>query len=60
MIVTREQLVKKLASETGFYQKDLRLVFDTLGDVMLDYFNEDTEDEDILVNCFWVAKLAVL
>ena len=57
MIVTREQLVKKLASETGFYQKDLRLVFDILGDVMLDYFNEATEDEDILVQLFLGCKV---
>lgn len=57
MTVTREQLVKKLASETGFYQKDLRLVFDTLGDVMLEYFNKATEDDDILVQLFSGCKV---
>ena len=47
MLVTREQLVKKLASETGFWQKDIRAVLDSLNTVVLECFNEATEGEDV-------------
>ena len=57
MLVTREQLIKKLASETGFYQKDMRVVFDVLGDVMLEYFNQATEEESVAVQLFEGCKV---
>ena len=57
MLVTREQLIRKLAEETGFYQKDMRVVFETLGRVMLDYFNQATEDENVAVQLFEGCKI---
>lgn len=59
MLITREQLVKKLAEETGFWQKDMRVVFNVLGDVVMDYFNQATEDEDVAIQLFEGCKLKV-
>lgn len=57
MVITREQLIRKLAEETGFYQKDMRVVFDILGDVMLEYFNQATEEESVAVQLFEGCKV---
>lgn len=57
MVITREQLIRKLAEETGFWQKDMRIVFDKLGDVMLEYFNMATEEENIFVQVFEGCKI---
>ena len=57
MVVTREQLIRKLAEETGFYQKDMRVVFDVLGDVVLDYFNQATEEESVAIQVFEGCKV---
>lgn len=57
MVITREQLIRKLAEETGFWQKDMRVVFDVLGDVMLEYFNMATEEEDVAVQLFEGCKV---
>lgn len=49
MTVTREQLVKKLAQKSGFWQKDIRDLFKCLDEVILEYFAEATENEDVSI-----------
>ena len=45
MVITREQLIKRLAKETGFWQKNIRIVLDALEETALSYFEEATEEE---------------
>lgn len=47
MDITREQLIRKVAEESGYYQKDVRVVFNTLEDVILEYF-EDIDDNEAI------------
>ena len=52
MIVTREQLIRKLSSETGYYQKDIRVLLDAMNTVVLECFDEVAEGDDISVQLF--------
>ena len=49
MVITRELLIKKLSDASGYYQKDIRTVLQTLDEVVLECFNDVAEDEDIVV-----------
>ena len=57
MVITREQLIKKLAEETGFWQKDMRTVFSVLDKVIMDCFAQATEDEPVAVQLFEGCKI---
>lgn len=47
--ITREQLIRKVAEESGYFQKDVRVVFNTLEDVLLECFDDIDEDNPISV-----------
>ena len=49
MLITREMLIKRLAEESGYYQKDIRNVLHCLDEVVLDCFNEATDDEPVSI-----------
>ena len=49
MEITREQLIRKVAEESGYYQKDIRNVFNVLEDVILECFGEVTDEEPIAI-----------
>lgn len=49
MEITREQLIRKVAEKSGYYQKDVRLVFNTIEDVLLECFDDIEEDNPISV-----------
>jgi nucleoid DNA-binding protein len=49
MEITREQLIRKVAEESGYYQKDVRRVFNALEEVILECFGEVTEDKPISI-----------
>lgn len=49
MEITREQLIKKVAEVSGYYQKNVREVFNVLEDVLLECFDEIDEDNPISV-----------
>ena len=49
MLITREMLVKKLAKKSDFYEKHVRVVLQCLDDVILDCFDEVTDEEEISV-----------
>lgn len=49
MVITREMIIKKLSDTSGYYQKDIRTLLQNLDEVVLEYFNNVTEDEDVSV-----------
>ena len=49
MEITREMLIKKVAEESGYYQKNIRDVFNVLEDVLVECFNEIDDDEPISI-----------
>lgn len=49
MLVTREMMIKRLSDVSGYYQKDIRALLQTLDEVVLGYFNDVTDDEEISV-----------
>lgn len=49
MLITREMLVKKLAKKSDFYEKHIRFVLQCLDDVILECFDEVTDEEDVSV-----------
>lgn len=50
-------LIKRLAEKSGFYQKDIKHVLHSLDDVVLDCFNEVTDEEDISIQLITGCKI---
>ena len=46
MVITREQLVERLSEKSEYYKQDVRKVLQALDEVLLEYFNEATLDEE--------------
>lgn len=57
MNITQEMLVKKCAEQSGFYQRDVRILFKCLNEVVFDCLTDVTEDEDISVQVVEGCKL---
>lgn len=49
MLITRENMVKKLSEKSGYYQRDVRALLRCMDDVVLEYFNEVTDDEEVII-----------
>jgi hypothetical protein len=49
MEIAREQLIRKVAEASGYYQKNVRDVFNVLEDVILECFGEVTDEEPISI-----------
>ena len=49
MEITREQLIRRVAEEANYWQKDVRNVFNALEDVILECFGEVTDEEPISI-----------
>ena len=49
MLITREMMIKRLSDVSGYYQKDIRVLLQALDEVVFEYFNDVTDDEDISV-----------
>ena len=45
MTITREMLIKKLSDTSGYYQKDIRVLLQSLDEVVFEYFNDVTDDD---------------
>lgn len=58
MQITREMLIKRLSEESGYWQKDIRAVLQCLDDVVLEYFGEITDDEDISIQLVQGVKIS--
>lgn len=59
MNITREELIKRLSEKSGYFQKDLKAVFKALDEVVLDCFNEATDDKEISVQLVKGIKCGV-
>lgn len=59
MNITREELIKRLSEKSGYFQKDLRAVLKAMDDVVLDCFNEVTDDEEISIQLVKGIKCGV-
>ena len=49
MEITREQLIRRVAEEANYWQKDVKNVFNALDKVILECFGEVTDDEAISI-----------
>lgn len=57
MNITREDLIKRLAKKSGYWQKHVRLMLKCLDEVVLDCFGEVTDDEDVSVQLLQGVKV---
>ncbi len=57
MLVTREMLIKRLAEKSGYYQRDIRQLLHCLDEVVVECFDEVTDDEDISVQLITGCKI---
>lgn len=55
--VTREDLIKKLSEESGYFQKDLREVLKSLDKVVLNCFAEVDDEDEVEVQLVEGVKL---
>ena len=49
MLVTREQMIKKLSERSGYYQKDIRVLLHSLDEIVLELFGEVADNEDLSI-----------
>ena len=49
MIVTKDQMARKLAEKTGYYLRDVKILLSAMDEVVKEYFAEVTETEDVSV-----------
>ena len=49
MTITREMMIKRLSDASGYYQKDIRVLLQALDEVVFEYLNDVSEDEDISI-----------
>ena len=57
MLVTREEMIKRLSAQSGFFQKDIRTVLQCLDDVVFDALNEATLEDEVQIQMTTGIKL---
>lgn len=57
MTITREEIISQVAAKCNFYKKHVQMVFDTLDEIVIDAFDNVTEDEDVTINLVNGIKL---
>lgn len=57
MIITREMLIKRLAENSGYFQRDIRNLLQCLDEVVYECLNEVTDDEDVSVQLLKGVKI---
>jgi hypothetical protein len=57
MVITREQWIKKLSQQSGFWQKDIRVLLDIMEETMLEYFDQATEEESVSIQAMKGIKI---
>lgn len=58
MIVTKDQMARKLAEKTGYYLRNVKTLLSAMDDVVKEYFAEVTDDEDVSVQIVEGVKLS--
>lgn len=49
MIITRGRLIKDLSAKSGFWQKDIKVLLESLDEVMNEYYSQVNDDDDVEV-----------
>ena len=49
MTITREEMIKKLSKESGYYQKDIRVLLQCLDEIVFKELSSVTDDEEISI-----------
>lgn len=49
MVITRSEIVKKLAEKSGYYQKHIYKIMKCFDEVVLEYFGQVTDEEEVMV-----------
>ena len=57
MIITREMMIKRLATKSDYRQPDIRKVLQCLDEVVYECLNEVTDDEDVTVQLLKGVKI---
>lgn len=57
MTISREQIIKRLAGKSGYYQRDIRTLLHCLDDVVLECFSEATDKEGVSVQLLQGVKI---
>ncbi len=58
MIVTKDQMARKLAEQTGYYLRDVKILLSAMDDVVKEYFAEVTDDEEVSVQVVEGVKIS--
>ena len=57
MVITREELIKRLSAKSGYFQKDIRTLLQCMDEVVFDAFNEATLEDEIQLQMVTGIKL---
>ena len=57
MIITREEMIKRLSEKSGYFQKDIRTLLQCMDDVVFDTMTEATLDDEIQIQMVIGIKL---
>ena len=57
MVITREELIKRLSAQSGYFQKDIRTLLQCMDDVVFNALCEATLDEDVQIQMVTGIKL---
>lgn len=57
MVITREEMIKRLSAKSGYFQKDIRVLLQCMDDVVFDALNEATLEDDIQVQMVTGIKI---
>ena len=57
MVITREELIKRLSAKSGYFQKDIRTLLQCMDEVVFEAMNEATLEDDVQVQMVTGIKL---
>ena len=49
MTITREEMIKKLSEQSGYYQKDIRVLLQCLDEIIFDELSSVTDGEEVSI-----------
>ena len=59
MIISREQVIDRLSEKSGYWKKNIRELLKCLDEVVLECFDEVTNEEDVAVQLIKGIKVSV-
>ena len=57
MLISKDQLARRLAEKTGYYLRDIKALLAAMDGVVLECFSEVTEEEEVLIQMVTGIKL---